>query len=570
MKKYLILFVAALVLAAVIYSCTKVLNQNPKGALSSEALQNQAGGEAAVIACYSILNNLNPQPAWGGVYGENLYNPASNWESGDLRSGDCYKGGGGTGDVAPLNSVELGLIDPTNEAVEDIWRAYFYAVVRCNKTIQLLNTIPDDAFPLRQTRISEVKVLRGWFYYHLKLHYRTFPYLDENTPVGTEQDVPNNLTETQLWDKIIADFSQGSNLPFTSLSNNRVNKYVAYALLCKAYMFTQNYPLASNYADSIINSGVYHLQSDLQGLYSDPNQEDDGENIFSLAVNVQAGAASNVRFNWGDLWVIPPGPYGGGDGFDRPSQNLVNAFKVDANGLPLLDNFNDSDLSPANVTTPVDPRLDLAIGRPGITWKDYTVEPYSTSWARTLDVYGPYSKKKNVIYVNSPLRAGGTTDFPWAGGALNFPFLKISDIMLLKAEALIEMNQDLDQARGLINQIRQRAQNTPWVKSFGNNSANAANYQIGLYPSTGWTQDYARKAVRFERRLELCLEGQRFFDLVRWGITNTYINNYYNGEKIKRTYLTTASYNGPKIDYYPIPQTEIDLSKGVVKQDPNY
>lgn len=570
MKKYVILSVTTVVAIAIMYSCTKVLNQNPKGALSSVALQNANGAEAVVISCYSILNNLNPQPAWGGVFGENLFNPASNWESGDLRSGDVYKGGGGTGDVAPLNSVELGIIDPTNEAFEDIWRAYFYGVSRCNKTIQLLNTIPDNVFPLKQTRIAEVKVLRGWFYFHLKLHFRTFPYIDENTPVGTEQNVPNNLTEAQLWDKIIADFQQGTSLPFTSLKSGRVNKYVAYSLLCKAYMFIKNYAGASNYADSVINSGIYHLQPDLQGLYSDPNQETDGENIFSLAVNLNPGAANNVRFNWGDLWVIPPGPYGGGDGFDRPSQNLVNAFKVDANGLPLLDTYNDTDLPASNVTIPVDPRLDLAIGRPGITWKDYTVAPYSTTWARTLDVYGPYSKKKNAIYVNSNLRSGGTTDFPWAGGALNFPFLKISDIMLLKAEALIELNQNLDEARNLINQIRQRAQNTPYVKKFGDNTVPAANYQIGLYPTAGWTQDYARKAVRFERRLELCLEGQRFFDLVRWGVAKTELTNYYNAEKTKRTYLSSASYNGPKIDYFPVPQTEIDLSKGVLKQDPNY
>ena len=570
MKKYNFLLLIIIVIIGITFSCTKVLDQQPKGALSSEALQNADGAEAVVIACYSILNNLNPQPAWGGVFGENLYNPASNWESGDLRAGDVYKGGGGTGDVAPLNSVELGLIDPTNEAVEDIWRAYFYAVSRCNKTIQLLNTISDDVFPLREQRIAEVKVLRGWFYFHLKVHFRTFPYIDENTPPATEQNVPNDLSESDLWNKIIGDFQQGTNLPFGGLKSNRVNKYVAYSLLCKANMFIKDYAAASNYADSVINSGAYHLQSDLEGLYSDPNQESDGENIFSLAVNLNPGADNNVRFNWGDLWVIPPGPYGGGDGFDRPSQNLVNAFQVDANGLPLLDTYNNSDFPPSNTTIPVDPRLDLAIGRPGITWKDYTVEPYTTNWARTLDVYGPYSKKKNAIYVYSNLRAGGTTDFPWAGGALNFPFLKISDIMLLKAEALIEMNQNLDQARDLINQIRQRAGNTPYVKKFGDNSVDAANYQIGLYPATGWTQDYARKAVRFERRLELCLEGQRFFDLVRWGVAQTELTNYYNAEKTKRTYLTSATYNGPKIDFYPVPQTEIDLSKGVLTQDPNY
>ncbi len=571
MKKYLVIATAFIVLTAVILNaCTKVLDQNPKGALSSESLKSPDGIEALVISCYSMLNNLNAQPAWGTVYGENLNNPASNWITGDLRSGDVYKGGGGTGDISQWNSIELGIIDPTNQTFEDIWRAYFYAVSRCNKALQILSSISDNDFPLRQTRIAEVKVLRGWFYFHLKIHFRTFPYIDENVEIGKEPDVPNDLPEAQIWQNIIADFKQGVNIPFTSLSSGRINKYIAYSLLCKADMFIKNYPEASLYADSVINFGVYHLQNDLEGLYSDPHQENNGENIFSLAVNINSGAVANVRFNWGDLLTIPVGPYGGGDGFDRPSQNLVNAFKVDANGLPLLDTYNNADLSPSDVTTPVDPRLDISIGRPGITWKDYKTEPYMVTWARTSDVYGPYSKKKNVIYVNSDLRSAGTTDFPWAGGALNLAFLRISDIMLLKAEALIETNQNLDEARNLINAIRSRAQTTSWVKKFGDPSSPAANYSIGLYPSGGWTQDYARKALRYERRLELCLEGERFFDLVRWGVTGTVLNDYYNTEKTKRTYLSSASYSAPKIDYLPVPQVELDLSKGVLKQDPNY
>ena len=296
-----------------------------------------------------------------------------------------------------------------------------------------------------------------------------------------------------------------------------------------------------------------------------------GENIFALEASIGGGADNNVRYNWNDIWVAPSnGPYGGGDGFQRPSQNLVNAFKVDANGLPLLDNFNDVDLPPTDTITPVDPRLDLAIGRPGIRWKDYTLTPQTINWARSEAVYGPYVKKKNLIYVNSALRATAATDFPWAGGALNYPFLKISEIMLIKAEALIELNQNLDEARDLINQIRDRAKNTPYVKRFSNPSVNAANYQINLYPATGWTQEYARKALRFEKRLELCLEGHRFFDLLHWGIAKATIDAYHNTEKIKRTYLAAATYTAPKIDYYPIPQAEIDISRGVLKQDPNY
>jgi starch-binding outer membrane protein, SusD/RagB family len=306
-------------------------------------------------------------------------------------------------------------------------------------------------------------------------------------------------------------------------------------------------------------------------LYSDPGVEHAGENIFAIEASIGGGAEGNVRFNWGDIWVAPSnGPYGGGDGFQRPSQNLVNAFKVDANGLPLLDTYNNADLAPTDVTTPVDPRLDHTIGRPGIRWKDYTVGPQTIGWARSEGTYGPYVKKKNLIYVNSPFRATATTDFPWAGGALNFPFLKYSEVLLAKAEALIELNQNLDEARNLINQIRSRAANTPKVRSFTNPAVPAANYQVGLYPVAGWTQDYARKALRFERRLELALEGHRYFDLLRWGVAKQVIDQYNATEKAKRPYLAAATFNAPKVEYYPIPQAEIDISRGKLKQDPNY
>ena len=179
-------------------------------------------------------------------------------------------------------------------------------------------------------------------------------------------------------------------------------------------------------------------------------------------------------------------------------------------------------------------------------------------------------KKKNLIYVNSPFRATATTDFPWAGGALNFPFLKYSEILLIKAEALIELNQNLDLARTLINQIRTRAANTTKVKSFSIPANDAANYQIGLYPAAGWTQDIARKAVRFERRLELCLEGHRYFDLLRWGVAKTVIDAYNTIEKTKRSYLSAATFITPRVEYYPIPQGEIGISRGKLKQDPNY
>ncbi|MFT3680519.1 MAG: RagB/SusD family nutrient uptake outer membrane protein [Ferruginibacter sp.] len=568
MKK---IFFAYIFLLAVSLGCTKILNQEPQGSFNSETLKNRKGAEALVVACYSILDNKNPQPAWGGIVGSNFLNNASLWQSGDLRSDDAYKGGGGPDDGAQYNSIEQGIVDPSNEAFPIIWKSYFFAVSRCNKALQILLQLGDDGYPERTRRVAEVKVLRGWYYMQLKKLFRKFPYIDENIEVGKEGEITNDLSEQDLWQKIIADFQAGTSIEYDGQDIGRINKYVAYSLLTKSYMFTKDYAAAINAADQVLLSGKYHLQDNLEELYSDPHAEHDGENIFALEANLGGGAEANVRYNWADSWTIPTnGPYGGGDGFQRPSQNLVNAFKTDAvTGLPLLDNFNDADLEAGSTTTPVDPRLDIAIGRPGIPWKDYKQSVQTLAWARSESVYGPYVKKKNTIYVFSDLRSGGTTSFPWAGGALNFPFIKISDIMLLKAEALVELNQNLDAARDLVNEIRLRAKNTPHVKKLDDPTQDAANYKVEPYPATGWTQDYARKAVRFERRLELCLEGQRYFDLLRYGNAEPVLLEYLRVEKTKRSYLSGATYS-IRTEFYPIPQSEIDLGRGVLKQDPNY
>lgn len=570
MKKLYILMFAGVI--GIIISCTKVLDQTPKGSLNSQTLKNKQGAEALVIACYSMLSNLDPQPAWGGgVVGANLWNNPSLWESGDLRSDDAYKGGGGTDDVAEYGNIEMGIIQPTNAAIAQVWKGHYVSISRCNKALQLLNELTDNDYPLRTRRIGEVRVLRGFYYMRMKQLFRTFPYIDEKVQIGTEGSVSNSFTEDQLWDKVLADYNAGIDIPYDGQDAGRVNKYVAYSLIAVANTLRNNYAGALAAADQVINSGKYKLVSNLEALYSDPGMERAGENIFAIEASIGGGASQNVRFNWNDIWVAPSnGPYGGGDGFQRPTQNLVNAFKVDANGLPLLDNFNDADLAPADITTPVDPRLDHTIGRPGIRWKDYTTSAQTMGWARSDVVYGPYVKKKNLIYVNSPFRSKATTDFPWAGGALNMPFVKYSEILLIKAEALIELNQNLDEARNLVNQIRTRALNTPYVKSFSNPGVSAANYKIGIYPSADWTQSYARKAVRFERRLELALEGHRFFDLRRWGIAKPVVDEYHRVEKTKRTYLAAATFETPKVLYYPVPQTEIDISRGVIKQDPNY
>ena len=565
MKTYKLLILFAIMVIA--FSCTKVLDQAPKGALSIENLNDRNGAEALVVAAYAILDQVRSE---GSPAGGALTNPVSNWTTGDVRSDDAYKGGGGTGDISDLNSLELGIVDPTNGIINNKWRALYYGVSRCNKALKVLNQLSDNGYPLRTRRIAEVKVLRGTFYFELKKHFRTYPYIDEAVPFGEEGAIPNDKTEQQLWDLIKQDLQAGTSIPYDGQDVGRVNMYVAYSYLAKSAIFRGNWGEAIANCNQVINSGKYKLVSSLQDLYSDPTKDREGEKIFALETSVNNGGTNGGNFNWGDLLTSPPGPaYGGGDHFHRPSQNLVNAFKVDpVTGLPLFDTFNSSDLPADDVTTPIDPRLDHAIGRPGIPWKDYTAGVYGNNWIREGATYGPYSKKKNIILVNSTLR--GPTAFPWAQGALNFPLIKYSEVLLWKAEAIIESGGNLEEAKALINQIRNRAKNSPVVTKLGSNQP-AANYKIELYPAVpAWDQAAARNALRFERRLELCLEGIRFYDLVRWGAAASVINNYYATEKLKRPYLSAGNYVSPKHDYLPIPQNEIDISRGLYKQDTNY
>ena len=152
---------------------------------------------------------------------------------------------------------------------------------------------------------------------------------------------------------------------------------------------------------------------------------------------------------------------------------------------------------------------------------------------------------------------------------LNWQIIRYADLLLYKAEALIEIGEDLEGARACINRVRERAQKSEYVKDFYDPSKDAANYKIGLYPKEGWTQDYARKALRTEMRLEKALEGERYFDLVRWGIARETMTRYFEAEKDLRVYYATASFT-PGEEYFPIPVAQYNFSFGLYVQNPGY
>ncbi len=548
-------------------SCSEdFLEVSPENVISEDNLDL----EQLVVSAYSTLDYRYNT----GEFRDNwpFDHAPSNWCFSDIRSGDAYKGGGGVGDNpgGGMHALEIHQVFPSSENVYNLWRAIYFSVFRINSAITAINN--NSGFANSEIRIAELKVLRAHFYFEAMKNFGSFVYIDENTPIDQVPKLENSFDTNFLWSKIEGDLNAAiPALPNSQPELGRVNKLVAYAFLAKAKLFQNKWEDVITNANFVI-AGPYRLVDDMEKLYSTPGYSNE-ENVFAIQYSINDGSEFG-NLDFGNLINSPDSPsddtnhpYLNGDDFDKPSQNIVNAFKVDGSGLPLLDTYNSSDLTPRDITTPVDPRLDHSIGRPGITWKKWQGMPMQDNWNRDIASYGYYVRKKNQIDPYSDLRASG--GFPWAKGALDWPIIKISDVMLWKAEAAIELN-DTETGMNIINQIRNRAKNSPRVYDFNNPSVDAANYAIELYPTTGITQGYARKALRMERRLELHNEGHHFYDLVRWGEAANWINDYMLTESGKRSYYSGASFTAGRDEYLPIPQIEIDATGGVYKQRSGY
>jgi starch-binding outer membrane protein, SusD/RagB family len=222
----------------------------------------------------------------------------------------------------------------------------------------------------------------------------------------------------------------------------------------------------------------------------------------------------------------------------------------------------------------LDPRIDHSLGRRGIPYLDWMDFP-GKAWIRNQPNAGPYQTKKFVYYKDEK---GKTQDnSSWTPGytAVNFAIIRFADVLLMAAEAEIEVGDPM-KAREYVNRIRARAANSDgWVKDgVGTGTVtNAANYVINQYTDVWAKDDATRNKVRFERRLELSGEGHRFFDLVRWGTAKTELDAYlsYEAPKLPLGPLTGAKFDLGKDELLPIPQNQIDLlGTDVIKQNPGF
>ncbi len=569
--------IATFAVASITFSCKdSFLEVAPTGSLGVSQLSSAAGVEGTLLGAYSMML---------GKGFTQLAGP-NNWVFGSILGGDANKGTD-PGDFSAINPIQRYEADPTNGEFNGTWNAKYEGISRANATIRLAtgSTALTDADKKRI--IGEARFIRGHFYFELKKIFNNAPFIDETVDYGTGIEKVTNTAD--LWSKIEADFKFAyDNLPETQGAAGRANKWAAASYLAKAYMFEKKYAEAKALFDLIIANGKttngkkYGLVSNYAQIYNAANDNHE-ESIFATQTSMNTGDVSNS--NSYDVLNYPynTGADGPGNccGFFAPSFDLVNSFRTDANGLPLLDNSynsaanavkNDYGVESKDTFTPdagnLDPRLDHSVGRRGIPYLDWKEHP-GKDWIRSQPYSGPYSTKKYVYYKSQENTLTDGSGWTRGYSVMNYTILRYADILLMAAEAEVEVGS-LAKAQEYVNMIRTRAANkASWVTK---NGAPAAKYVIGTY-DTPWTdKNAARTAVRFERKLELSGEGHRFFDLVRWGIAESTLNAYLANEaKVLSTMFGGAKFTTGKSEYMPIPQTQIDIQgKDILKQNPGY
>jgi hypothetical protein len=592
MKKYNFKHIMPVVLSSlvVLYACDKSYLEVPAaGALSQSVLANKIGVEALLVGAYSLLDG---QGSSAGTGNGPWATSSSNWVYGSVAGGDAHKGSD-PGDQNLITPIEQWNATASNAYLDQLWQQRYDGVQRANETLRVLK-LAKDISAADVTRITaEARFLRAHYHFDLAKFFGNIPYIDETISYAAGNFLVPNAGAATVLAKIEADFAYAyANLPATSAGGvGRANKWAAGAYLGKIYMFEKKYAEAKAVLTTVIASGVtnnnvkYALLPKFGDVF-DPAKKNGSEHVFSVQMTANDGTGA-ANANAGDALNFPYGGQTGCCGFFQPSFTLANIYKVDASGLPMLnDEFftnplkTDQGISSdqpytADNSTPLDPRIDWTIGRRGVPYLDWGLMPGS-NWVRDQGTAGPYEPLKHLFRKS---QIGVYTDVSsWTNGftANNYPLIRFADVLLLAAEAEVETG-GLEKAREYVNLIRTRASNPAGFVGPANNDglASPANYQIKTYTAAWTDAAVARKAVRFERRLELAMEGHRFSDLTRWGQGVTELNTYAVKEAaLGYGQIKGSTYKAGKSEYLPLPQTQIDKSvkdgKSVLTQNPGY
>lgn len=551
-------------------SCDSFLDEHvPQATLSDEQVKSPENAEAMAISAYAIFTSA-----------EDINSSFSMWNF-DVRSDDAYKGGNGTsdGDVFHQLEVQQGVLT-TNWNINDMWVRLYKCISRVNSAIALLNV---SNYNMKEQRLAEMKFLRAYGHFLLKRLYKNIPYvINENMSYEQYNELSNTeYTNDEGWEVIIDDLMEAYNtLPEVQVEKGRPTKASAAAFLAKVYLYKAYHQddENSNQVTSINKQDLekvieftnpslyahYDLELDIHNNFRPEEQFENGvESIWAIQYSRNDGSTyGNLNWSYGLIPPNIPGATDGGCDFYKPSQNLVNAYRTGADGLPLFDTFNNSDYD--KDVDNADPRLFLTVGIPGLPYmfnKNYMVEKTSI-WSRSNGLYGyNVTLKQNVdpALIGTYLIKGSY----WAS-SMNRIVFRYADVLLERAEAYAQLGQT-DQAISIVNRIRTRAAtSTQMIANYP--TLYGVKFYIATYKGS-YTKEEAIKIVKMERRLEMGMESERFFDLVRWGEAAPVLNKYFAEEIDNCAIYNDAHFTANKDEYLPIPFEQISASNGHYTQN---
>ena len=565
-----------LVQSAFFVSCSDFLNEQvPQATLTQDEVKNPKYVDNVIISAYAGLLSI-----------EDMNASFSLWNY-DTRSDDAFVGGAAYSDGAVFHDMEKGVgIMTTDWPYASIWTRFYKYLSRVSLSLDMLSEADQNNDVIKQ-RTAEMKFLRAYGHFQLKRLFKFIPFVNKLNMTAQDYENLSNreYTNDEGWQQIINDLEDAyAVLPATQAEKGRPTKAACAAFLAKVYLYKayhqddetthavtsineKELQKVVDYTEPSIFVG-YDMEGDMHNNFRPEEEYENGKECLWAIQYSKNDGTTYGNLNFSNRLIVPcvQGVLDAGCDFYKPSHNLVDAYRTDADGMPLLDNFYEEDYEVGSPQT-VDPRLFVTVGLPGTPYmfNEKYMMSESKNWGRANGTYGYFvSLKQNVdpALLDKYLFNADNQ----IASSMNRIVFRYADVLLMRAEALAQLG-NTPEAIKLVNRVRQRALDMKTSSIVAKYAAKYnVHYAVGMYEGS-YSKDEAMKIIKMERRLELAMESERFFDLVRWGDAEQVINKFYNEESKRLNFLTGAYFTKNKNEYLPIPDEQIAASNGHYKQN---
>lgn len=512
MKKLIYILITSFVI--LFSSCEDLLDVQPQYAPSEATFwQTENDVNAAVNGVYKVLHDLYTFDLFGML---DVMTPIAHART-----------------VTRHNGLASGVFDATNSVVRDRWAASYRGIVRANDVLMNMDKV-DLSTDVQAERRGETLFLRSFFYFNLIYFYGDVPLILDVPRLS--DPLPGRTSKADILEKLHDDLDEAINLLNTEASEKgRITQGAALTLKAKLYMQELDYANALPLLEQIMQLG-YEIYPDYRELFL-PAGENNKEVIFDAQYVSETGDDSNGNdFNkfYGNRSALASG-----FSWMQPTKELILMYET----------IDGSPADPDSIFKNKDPRMDLTVLRPGATFVDRNdnVQDYP-------DGMQNYNHSQTGLQMRKFIIEGSSPDAPFSStfdSPNNWIFFRYADVLLMYAEAKLELNQIDASVYEAINAVRQRESN------------------MITAIEEGKSQSELRDIVRRERAVELAFEGWYYFDLKRWNLLEEKNKGLQilniNTEEVVLTVVWEDYYN-----LWPIPQSELDNNPNLLPQNPGY